>query len=86
MKDKINLKQDIAMMKIAELTHTKPIKLRNGADYLFLYEITDTYSFAIVDGKIINQDCFYALMAEYNPIAIPAVDSDVISEACENIG
>jgi len=86
MKDKINLKQDHAMKKIAELTHTKPIRLNNSNGYMFVYERMDTYSFAIVDGKIINQDCFYTLLAEYNPIAIPTVDNDVISEACANIG
>lgn len=86
MKDKMNIKQDHAMKKIAELTHTKLIRLRNCAGYLFLYERMDTDSFAIVDGKIINQDCFYTLVAEYNPFDIPDVDSDVISEACANIG
>ena len=86
MKDRINIKQDRAMTKIAELTHTKPIRLNNGNDYMFIYERMDSYSFAIVDGKIINEKCFYTLMAEYNPTAIPAVNDDVISEACANIG
>ena len=87
MKDRINIKQDRAMTKIAELTHTKPIRLTNSNGYMFIYERVDSYSFMITaDGKIINKECFYTLLAEYNPIAIPAVDSDVISEACENIG
>lgn len=86
MKDKMNIKQDRAMTKIAELTHTKPIRLTNGNGYIFLYERVDSYSFAIVDGKIINEKCFYTLLAEYNPTDIPAVDNDVISEACANIG
>ena len=87
MKDRINIKQDRAMTKIAELTHTKKIRLRNGNGYMFIYERVDSYSFAIVDGKIINQDCFYTLLAEYNQPDIPAaVANDVISEACANIG
>jgi hypothetical protein len=86
MKDRINIKQDHAMMKIAEFTHTKPIRLRNGNGYMFVYERMDSYSFAIVDGQIINPECFYTLLAEYNPIVIPAVNDDVISEACANIG
>lgn len=86
MNDKINIKQDHAMMKIAELTHTKLIRLRNCAGYMFVYERMDSYSFAIVDGKIINEDCFYTLMAEYNQFVVPTVDDDVISEACANIG
>ena len=87
MKDKMNIKQDRAMTKIAELTHTKPIRLTNSNGYMFLYEREDTFSFMITaDGKIINQECFYWLLAEYNKSVIPAVDSDVISEACANIG
>ena len=86
MKDRINIKQDRAMTKIAELTHTKPIRLRNCAGYMFVCERMDSYSFVIADGKIINPDCFYTLLAEYNPTVIPAVNDDVISEACANIG
>ena len=87
MKDKMNIKQDRAMTKIAELTHTKPIRLTNGNGYMFLYERVESFSFLITaDGQIINKECFYWLLAEYNPTVIPAVDNDVISEACANIG
>ena len=86
MKDRINIKQDHAMMKIAELTHTKPIRLRNCAGYMFVCESMPSFSFVIGDGKIINENCFYTLLAEYNPTVIPSVNDDVISEACANIG
>lgn len=87
MKDKINPRQEHAMSKIAKFTHTKKIRLMNGNGYMFLYEHMESYSFMITaDGKIINQECFYRLLADYNQFDIPDVDSDIISEACANIG
>lgn len=83
-KDKINLQQDRAMRKIAKMTHTTPIRLRNCAGYLFLYEPNLMNSFMIVDEKIINPDSFYGLMAMAENTL--TAENNVINEALKDIG
>ena len=83
-KDKINLQQDHAMRNIAKMTHTTPIRLRNCAGYLFLYQPDLMNSFIIVDEKIINPDSFYGLMARVENTL--TAENNVINEALKDIG
>lgn len=83
-KDKINIKQNHAMRNIAKMTHTTPIRLRNCAGYLFLYEPDLMNSFIIADEKIINPDSFYGLMARVENTL--TAENNVINEALKDIG